>query len=155
MIRFNLIGSWSRLEAVRKNEGAAGRRILMLATDAHGGFGGISQYNRDVLEALGGFDGVGEVVVLPRIVNDTGFDAPTKVHYDLAGISGQWSFLWRSVVHAFTAGHYDLIYCAHINLMPMATAIAAVQRAPLVLAIYGIDGWWRPSRSVVARLANR
>jgi phosphatidylinositol alpha-1,6-mannosyltransferase len=142
-------------EAVEKNGGGAGRRILMLATDAHGGFGGISQYNRDVLEALGSFDGVGEVVVLPRIVNDTGFDAPTKVRYDLAGISGQWSFLWRSVVHAFMAGRYDLVYCAHINLMPMATAIAAVQRVPLLLAIYGIDGWWRPSRFVVARLANR
>jgi len=27
-------------------------RILMLVTDAHGGFGGIAQYNQDVLEAL-------------------------------------------------------------------------------------------------------
>src|SRR4029077_14138618 len=86
-----------RSDAVQKNEGAAGRRILMLATDAHGGFGGISQYNRDVLEALGSFDGVGEVVVLPRIVNDTGFNAPTKAHYDLAGISGQGSFLRGTV----------------------------------------------------------
>ena len=127
----------------------------MLVTDAHGGFGGISQYNRDVLEALGRLDRVREVVVLPRIVNDAGFSAPTKVHYDLAGISGEWSFIWRSMVQAFMAGRYDLVYCAHINLMPMAKAIAAVQRAPLLLAIYGIDGWWRPSRPVVAQLANR
>jgi glycosyltransferase involved in cell wall biosynthesis len=133
----------------------AGRRILMLVTDAHGGFGGISQYNRDVLEALGRFDRVGEIVVLPRIVNDARFNVPTKVRYDLAGASGARSYLWRCVVQAFMGGSYDLVYCAHINLIPMAKAIASVQRAPLLLAIYGTDSWWRPPRPFVARLANR
>lgn len=45
-------------------------RMLMLATDAHGGFGGIAQYNRDVLDALSTLDQVARVVVVPRLVAD-------------------------------------------------------------------------------------
>ena len=137
----------------RRND--TGVRILMLATDAHGGFGGISQYNRDVLEAMAGFDRVREVVVLPRIVSEPGFSAPKKVQYDLAGAAGPASFLWRSTAQAFMGGSYDLIYCAHINLLPVAAAISHVRRVPILLAIYGIDAWWRPSRRMVAKLATR
>lgn len=126
----------------------------MLASDAHGGFGGISQYNRDVLEALDGFDRVGEVVVLPRIVSDEPFIAPKKVRYDLAGTAGRSHFLRRSAAQALIGGRYDLVYCAHINLLPAARAVASVQRAPLLLAIYGVDGWWRPSRPMVVRFAG-
>ena len=142
-----------RCPALTAKGSDAGKRVLMLASDAHGGFGGISQYNRDVLEALDRFDRIGEVTVLPRIVSDARFDAPSKVRYDLASANGEWSFLRRSAAQAFMGGSYDLIYCAHINLLPVAKAIASVQRAPLLLAIYGIDGWWRPS-PIVARLAN-
>ena len=134
---------------------ATGVRILMLATDAHGGFGGISQYNRDVLEAMASFDRVREVVVLPRIVSEPGFTAPNKVRYDLAGSRGGYSFLRRCMAHAFAGDSYDLIYCAHINLMPAAAAVAYWRRLPIVLAIYGIDCWWLPSRRVVAKFATR
>src|SRR5262249_18515826 len=40
---------------------------------------------------------------------------------------------------------FDLIYCAHINLMPVAGLIKAACRIPIVLAIYGIDAW-QPTR---------
>ncbi len=134
--------------------GNTGVRVLMLASDAHGGFGGISQYNRDVLEAMAGFDRIRQVVVLPRIVSEYGFSLPEKISYDLAGTTGPMSYLWRSAVHAFMGGGYDLIYCAHINLLPVAAVISYVQRVPLVLAIYGIDGWW-PPRGIAAKLSVR
>ncbi len=127
----------------------------MLATDAHGGFGGISQVNRDVLEALAGFDRVREVVVLPRIVSNGGFVAPKKVRYDLDGTTGPWSFLWRSAVHALTGGKYDLVYCAHINLLPVAAIVAFVRRVPLLLGIHGIDAWQPPRRRSAAKLVAR
>ena len=53
--------------------------MLMLATDAHGGFGGIAQYNRDVLDALSALDQVARVVV-PRLL--AGSDAAAS---DLGG----------------------------------------------------------------------
>jgi phosphatidyl-myo-inositol dimannoside synthase len=138
-----------------KNASAAGKRILMLVTDAHGGFGGIAQYNRDVLEALDSFNGVREIVVVPRVADARTVNAPPKVRYDLAGTAGELSFARRTMAQAIMGARYDLIYCAHINLLPLAKLAAYVQRAPLLLVIYGIDGWWRPSRWMVGRLASR
>jgi glycosyltransferase involved in cell wall biosynthesis len=119
-------------------------RILMLATDAHGGFGGISQYNRDILTALSECEGVAEVVVLPRIVIDTDFSAPAKVHYDLRGARGSINFIMRSMVQALIRGPFDVVYCAHINLLPIASLIGRLCRVPVVLTIYGIDAWNGP-----------
>lgn len=50
----------------------------MLATDAHGGFVGIAQYNRDVLDALSALDALARVVVVPRLVGDTREAAATS-----------------------------------------------------------------------------
>jgi glycosyltransferase involved in cell wall biosynthesis len=128
-----------------------GLRVLMLATDAHGGFGGIAQYNRDVLEALSRNDRVADVHVLARIMAHTSFEAPPKVDYDLASSRGLKSFAARCAFHAINT-QPDLVYCAHINLLPLAAAVARLLRAPLVLAIYGIDAWERP-RGALHRLA--
>lgn len=121
-------------------------RVLMLATDAHGGYGGIAQYNRDVIDAICGLDSVAEVVVLPRLMPESGFAHPAKSTYDLAGASSAKSFVTRSVVHA--VGRYDFIYCAHINLLPVASMLARIRGVPLVLAIYGIDAWQRPESKI-------
>jgi phosphatidyl-myo-inositol dimannoside synthase len=118
-------------------------RFLMLATDGHGGFGGIAQYNRDVIDAMCGFESVAEVVVLPRLRPELGFTHPSKASYDLASASGTQGFISRIAAHAL--GSYDLVYCAHINFLPFAVAVARARRLPLVLAIYGIDAWQRPA----------
>lgn len=115
---------------------------MMLATDAHGGFGGIALYNRDVIDAMCGLEGVAEVMVLPRIMPEAGFTHPAKSTYDLASAAGTKGFITRSAVHGL--GRYDVVYCAHINLLPIAAALARARRLPLVLAIYGIDAWQRP-----------
>ena len=115
----------------------------MLATDAHGGFGGIAQYNSDVIDAICGLEGVAEVVVLPRIMPAAGFAHPAKSSYDMASAAGAKGFIARSAAHAI--GRFDLVYCAHINLLPVAAAVARLRRLPLVLAIYGIDAWQRPA----------
>ena len=117
-------------------------RLLMLATDAHGGFGGIAQYNRDVLDALSALDQVARVVVVPRLL--AGGDAaasapgglPPKVAYDLSGTTGRLAFIRASLRQALTGGGFDLIYCAHINLLPVAALVSRLTRAPLLLAIY-------------------
>ena len=97
----------------------------MLVTDAHGGFGGIAQFNRDAIDALCGFDEVTEIVVLPRVIAEPGFTVPAKVSYDRAA-AGQdrrfrrpragASLVWRTI---------DLVLCAHLNLMPAASSAAS------------------------------
>lgn len=128
-------------------------RILMLASDAHGGFGGIALYNRNLLDALASRDDIGEILVLPRIVSEPGFTPPQKVRYDPWSTAGRAAFLRRSAVNAMT-GEIDLVYCAHINLLPVAAPLARLRRIPLVLGIHGIDAWRPPANPLAARLAR-
>ncbi len=121
-------------------------RILMLATDAHGGFGGIAQYNRDILDALVEIEALEEVVVIPRSVPDTSILAPDKVQYGLKGTGGILPYIWHCLSYGFSLKKIDVVYCAHINLLPVAALIAFIKRAPLVLMIYGIDAWSPPSK---------
>jgi len=114
----------------------------MLVTDAHGGFGGIAQYNRDIIDAMCALAGVREVVVLPRIMPLEAFEAPARATYDLDSARGLQAFVARAAKRALN--RFDLVYCAHINLWPVAVMIARVRRLPIVLAIYGVDAWQRP-----------
>ena len=116
----------------------------MLATDAHGGFGGIAQYNRDVIEAMSHFPYVGEIVVMPRSIGGNLAGLPQRVSYDVSCASGLGAYLASSARRTLR-GHYDMVYCAHINLMPLAAVIAHARRVPLMLAIYGIDAWDHPA----------
>ena len=43
-------------------------KILLLATDVFGGYGGIALYNRDFVAALAGHPDCEEVVVVPRLI---------------------------------------------------------------------------------------
>lgn len=130
------------------------RRILMLATDAHGAFGGIAQYNRDVLEAMSHDPTLDEIVVLPRVVSSKDFEAPAKVRYDLKGAGSQAAFVIRGIYQAILGGPFSLVYCAHLNLLPLAMAISKLRRVPLVLAIYGIDAWRQPKSRLAAECAR-
>ena len=49
---------------------ATGLNILALVTDAHGGYGGIAQYNRDLFRALADSAAVSRVLALPRLGGD-------------------------------------------------------------------------------------
>lgn len=128
-------------------------RILFLATDAHGGFGGISQYNRDVLKVLAEWDRVEKVFVLPRVVEHE-FDAPVKLIYADAAARGLLAYLATCLRAALSSKSFDLIYCAHLNLVPFARLVAGLTGKPIVLAIYGIEAWAPPRRRLVAWLAK-
>lgn len=126
-------------------------KILMLVSDAHGGFGGISQYNRDVIDAMSGFAKIDEIVVVPRVIETEQFEAPAKVRYAREGSRSLSHFLGQSFIEAIRRGGFDLVYCAHINLTPVAAAISRMLGLPLALAIYGTDGWEPPGNWLTAR----
>jgi phosphatidylinositol alpha-1,6-mannosyltransferase len=136
----------------RKVRGAL--RILMLATDAHGGYGGIAQYTRDILEALSKLEGVNEVVVLPRTGSSETGPLPAKIRYDVSGLASLAGYVRSALRHAVFGGSFDLVYCAHVNLAPLAAVIAKLQGAPMLLAIYGIDAWAPPRRALVRMSAG-
>lgn len=118
----------------------------MLVTDAHGGFGGISQYNRDVLEALSLCDHVSEVLVLPRIIREQLTETPSNIIYDQAASRGRYAYVRRSLAVGLFGARFDLILCGHINLLPIATVVARVRRIPILLFIHGIEAWNPPGK---------
>jgi glycosyltransferase involved in cell wall biosynthesis len=129
--------------------------VLVLASDAHGRPGGIAQYNRDVLQALSNSEWIEEVLVLPRLVDSPKFIAPPKVRYDLGSAGGVLRFLFRCAMSALFVPRVRLVYCAHVNLLPVATVLSWIRGAPLVLAIYGIDAWSPPKSRLAAWCARR
>ena len=114
-------------------------KIFALVTDAFGGWGGIAHYNRDFLRALCSHRGVRRVVCIPRLAPGVLGEFPAKLTFDTSGVQGIGSYLRAVTKNIITGGGWDLIYCGHINLVPLAVLLGAVLRMPVVLQVHGID----------------
>jgi len=116
-------------------------RIVLLATDAYGGHGGIALYNRDLIEALASEH---EVIVVPRIV-------PHPVEVIPAGVTFHRQAAHHELAYVQTVARAarqraDLVICGHVNLLPVACAIS---RHPLLM-VFGIEAW-KPMGSRLSR----
>ena len=131
-----------------------GLRVLVLLTDAYGKHGGIALYNRDVLSALCADPDIAEVVAIPRLADLPLGPLPEKLTFDLAALGSSMRYLRAVAKHLSARGGFDLVYCAHLNLIPIARLAAAVANAPMVLAIYGIDAWEPHPRRLVRKMAG-
>jgi len=115
-------------------------RVLVLCTDAYGGHGGIALYTRDLIEALAAHPSVGEVVAIPRVIRREPETVPANVVFVAEAARGKGAYM-RAVARAMRQ-RYDLVVCAHVNLLP----IARMLRRKTLLMIYGIEAWKRPRR---------
>jgi phosphatidylinositol alpha-1,6-mannosyltransferase len=137
-------------------DGREGKRILYLLTDAYGGHGGIALYNRDVLEALCADETVSEVVALPRVARlPLTMPLPDTLRFDLQSLGGTAAYLKAFAKLMLSREKFDLVYCAHVNLMPLARLAASRFGAPLLLAIYGIEAWQPSPRAVTRQMCHR
>ncbi len=125
--------------------------ILALLTDAFGGYGGIALYNRDVLSALCSHPEVEQVVALPRSISNALESLPGKLHYNIPAAKGAPAYLAAVTKELLKGGKYDLVLCAHINLIPVAWLFAKLLKVPLILQVYGIDAWQPTARSFTNR----
>ena len=119
-------------------------KILALMPDAYRGFGGIAQYNRDLIDALVNSDRVDQIVSLTRHFPeaDSGLEPPPAklVQHFLPGHAA------RYVTAALRYGlslHPDVILCGHINLLPVAALLKKLTGRPVILEAYGIEAWER------------
>ncbi|HSY48317.1 MAG TPA: glycosyltransferase [Thermoanaerobaculia bacterium] len=119
-------------------------RILHVGTDSFGGYGGIALYNRELIAAMASHPSVEEVVVVPRIIVGELEAIPEKVTFVTAASRGRLAYLnaLRS-----TRGRFDLVVCAHVNLLPI---VRLITKHPLLM-LYGIEAW-KPLRDP---LSNR
>lgn len=125
-------------------------RILCLVTDAFGGHGGISKFNRDLLTSLCSHPGVAEVVAVPRLMpNDPGV-LPPRLTYLTSGLKGKLPYVLALLGILLRRERCDLVICGHINLTPLSYLCRLASGAPLALIVHGVDAW-QPTRS---RLTN-
>ncbi len=110
-------------------------RILLLATDAYGGHGGIALFNRELCAALTEH----EITVLPRVVRGPVGDVPPHVTFVARAAANPLSYF--VALAAARRARPDLVICGHINLLPVAFG------APL-LVVHGIEAWKRRRASL-------
>jgi phosphatidyl-myo-inositol dimannoside synthase len=129
-------------------------KVLALVTDAFGGQGGIAQFNRDFVSALAVADRTHEIVVLPRLGTVEAVALPDRVR-QLAPRPRRLAFSLAALKVAIFERPFEVVFCGHIYLLPVATLVARILRAPLWLQAHGVEVWERPSalsRALVARV---
>lgn len=117
--------------------------MLALVTDAFGGRGGIAQYNRDLLGALADSGAVSSIRILPRLAPDA-VETPTGITQDPPW-HGRVSYAVAALRASLTK-RADLIFCGHLYMAPLCALIARLTHAKLIVQMYGIEAWPRPSR---------
>jgi len=113
-------------------------RLLALVTDGFGASGGIARYNQDLMAALSQSAAISRIAVLPRVASATSA-TPAKVR-QLAPSADR--AVWSARALALGAQQrFDVVFCGHLNAVPLAAAIAGFRRMPLWLQVHGIEAW--------------
>jgi phosphatidylinositol alpha-1,6-mannosyltransferase len=114
-------------------------RVLALVTDAFGGHGGIAEYNRHFLSSLAACDRIGDVVVLPRASASCPEPLPLRVR-QLRPVQGRLAYSLCALRTA-ARDRFDVVFCGHLLMAPLAAAIARLIRARLWVQVHGIEAW--------------
>lgn len=120
-------------------------RVLALVPGAYGADGGIAQYNRDLFLAMIATPVVREVVVLPRLANPTVNDQMPPGVSQLPAPANKLAFATTLLSVSRSESGFEIVFCGHINLLPLAALVAERLRAKLWLQAHGIEAWSTPS----------
>src|ERR1700732_5255988 len=102
--------------------------IVMLLTDGFGGFGGISKFNRDLMQALDASRVTERVYTFPRLIPEPIEEPiPESAVYDRKAARGKFAFLRRVLWYAWRGWKPDIVICGHLNLLPAAWLIARLR----------------------------
>jgi len=132
-------------------------RILAPHPDSFGGYGGISVANRHFLRAVCRMEAVDEVVALPRCMNGDAAkeDLPNSLTFRTEGLGGKGNYIRTLLRLLATDRGFDVIWCGHVHLVPLALLARQLTGAPIVLHIHGIEIWEPPGRWLVDSLVSQ
>jgi phosphatidylinositol alpha-1,6-mannosyltransferase len=125
-------------------------RILVLATDAFGGYGGIAQYNRDFIEALSLSPQVQQTDVMVRLGTSEGAALPPKVKQHPA-IHSRTGYALKSIAVALQ-NRPDVIINAHLYHGPLARTLRRLTRARIISQLHGTEVWGPIAQKHIAPL---
>lgn len=114
-------------------------RVLALVTDAFGAYGGIAQYNRDLIYALASRNKVKEVTVFPRIAPEPLVSDDRKIRLLLPEKS-RIVYTARALFLALTE-RPDIIFSGHLYHGPLAHRLASITGARLISQLHGTEAW--------------
>jgi len=126
-------------------------QVLMLLSDAFGGFGGIAKFNRDFLTAVCDCPTIEQVIAVPRVASEKSEPLPLKLTYTTSALGGKPHFMTATLSAANRLKgnrRRTIIVCGHINLLPAALAARAICGGQLYLIVHGVDAW-KPLRNPV------
>lgn len=126
--------------------------VLVIATDAFGGHGGIALYVRNVLKALCVHPSRPSVLAIPRVAPLRSEPLPAGLTWDTSALNGKASYV-ASVARA-ALRPWDLVICTHIHLLPLAYAVKQIRRAPLALFVYGSEVYRPTNKPLANRLVS-
>jgi len=134
--------------------------VLALVGDAFGGHGGIAQYNRDLFTSLAMSGCAKQIVVLPRHGHCDPADIPGGATQLAPMPKSRYPF--TSLRVAVGAGPFDVVFCGHLNLAPLAAIVARLINAPLWVQLHGQEAWkptrlqvWAAKRAVLVTAVSR
>lgn len=119
-------------------------QILIVATEAFGGWGGIAKYNSDLLEALSTYPEITKILALARLGKPDHTKIPPKIDFWCDSSYSVTTFV-KNLLKTGIRPEIGLVLCGHIHLLPLVYPIARWHRVPLLLFIHGIEAW-TPSR---------
>jgi glycosyltransferase involved in cell wall biosynthesis len=120
--------------------------VVLLATDAYGGHGGIALFNRELAAALALHS---DVVVIPRIVPHEPEAIPPGITFHRDAARSRLAYARAVARTAFARP--ELVICGHVNLLPVACAISPHP----VLMTFGIEAWKPRLGAGLNRLVQR
>jgi phosphatidyl-myo-inositol dimannoside synthase len=112
--------------------------MLALVSDCYGMGGGIARYNQDLFEGLA--EGGAQILVLPRHGTTDGVALPAGIRQEPA-VFNRLRFSLKSVWLAWRRGPFDVVFCGHVYMAPIAWAVARLIGAPYWLQTHGADIW--------------
>lgn len=130
-------------------------RILILHPDAFGGRGGIAKFNRDFLTALAGHPATEVVTALPRYIIDSVGPLPARLNYCTFAARDKFAYLLAVLAQQFRREWYDLVVCAHINLLPMLMLLRFRAPHQVGLVLHGVEAWQPIESRIVRKALNR
>src|ERR1051325_3033277 len=124
-------------------------RVLFLCTDAYGGHGGLAPLKRERALTPPAPPGSEETGVVPRLIRAELQAMPPRVTFLAGAARGNASYA-RTIL-GLMRQRFDLVICGHVNLLPVAGAIA---KDPLLIT-HGIDAWKPIASPVALRVLQR
>ena len=116
-------------------------RVLVLLSEAYAGWGGVQQFNRDMLQALCRHPSVSEVVAVPRWCRPGTVELPAKLTYLTEGLNSKLKYvetIWK-VIRKGRA--FELFVVAHLNLLPFVQLLKSRQETATLLVLFGLEAW--------------